>query len=247
MSPDNTSLTTTPGPGSFLEVEHILPLLSKPDGPEFHIVAPSLPNYGFSEGPKKRGFGAAQYAETCHKLMLSLGYTEYVTQGGDWGFTVTRAMAFLYPEHCKATHINLILCAPPTWSKNPILALQHRTTSYTEKEKAGLARSEWFDQEGFGYNLLQSTKPQTIGYALHDSPVALLSWICEKMHDWTDNFSWTDDQILTWVSVYWFSRAGPAAAGRIYYESVHTEKGPGRVTKEELRSWIGGVKLGLGR
>jgi hypothetical protein len=89
-----------------MEVLPILPLLAKSGGPAFHIVAPSLPNYGFSEGPKKRGFAAAQYAETCHKLMLSLGYNEYVTQGGDWGFYITRAIGLLYPEHCKASHIN---------------------------------------------------------------------------------------------------------------------------------------------
>lgn len=87
------------GPGSFIEVLHLLPLLSKPGGPAFHVVAPSLPNYGFSEGVKKRGFGLAQYAETCHKLMLQLGYDEYVTQGGDWGFFITRAIGKLYPEH----------------------------------------------------------------------------------------------------------------------------------------------------
>lgn len=94
------------GPGSFIEALPILNLLAKPGGPAFQIVAPSLPNYGFSEGPKKRGFALAQYAETCHKLMLSLGYNEYVTQGGDWGFWVTRAISALYPEHCKASHIN---------------------------------------------------------------------------------------------------------------------------------------------
>jgi hypothetical protein len=102
------------GPGSFIEALPILDLLAKPGGPTFHIVAPSLPNYGFSEGPKKRGFALAQYAETCHKLMLSLGYNEYVTQGGDWGFWVTRAIGALYPEHCKASHINSECISSPT-------------------------------------------------------------------------------------------------------------------------------------
>jgi pimeloyl-ACP methyl ester carboxylesterase len=102
------------GPGSFIEALPILDLLAKPGGPAFHIVAPSLPNYGFSEGPKERGFALAQYAETCHKLMLSLGYNEYVTQGGDWGFWVTRAIGALYPEHCKASHINSECISFPT-------------------------------------------------------------------------------------------------------------------------------------
>lgn len=82
------------GPGSFLEVRKLLPLLAGGrDGkrkPAFHVVAPSIPNFGFSDGTKKKGFGLAQYAETCHKLMLKLGYVEYVTQGGDWGSWITR-------------------------------------------------------------------------------------------------------------------------------------------------------------
>lgn len=82
-----------------MEVLRLLPLLQETGGPAFHIVAPSLPNYGFSEGVKKRGFGLAQYAETCHKLMLQLGYDEYVTQGGDWGMYITRAIGKLYPQH----------------------------------------------------------------------------------------------------------------------------------------------------
>jgi pimeloyl-ACP methyl ester carboxylesterase len=178
--------------------------------------------------------------------MLSLGYNEYVTQGGDWGFTVTRAMAALYPEHCKATHINMVVANPPTWSKNPLLALQHAVGPYNEKTKAGLKRSEWFRKEGFGYNLEQSTKPQTLAYALNDSPVALLAWIYEKLHDWTDGYPWTDNEIFTWVSVYQFSRMGPGAAHRIYYEVMHTQPGPGRITRSDTTGWIGGVKLGLG-
>jgi hypothetical protein len=98
-------------------------------------------------------------------------------------------------------------------------------------------------EEGTGYRLLQSTKPQTIGYALHDSPVALLAWIYEKLHDWTDDYPWSDDEILTWVSIYYFSTAGPAASLRIYYEAVHnTSVG---VTRDRTSQWIGKVKLGL--
>lgn len=230
-----------------MEVLPILPLLASPGGPAFHIVAPSLPNFGFSEGVKKRGFAAAQYAETCHKLMLSLGYPEYVTQGGDWGFLITRAIGNLYPDHCKASHINLIRASPPTFSKHPVLALQHNLRPYNEKEKAGLARGEWFAKEGRGYFMEQATKPQTLAYALNDSPVALLAWIYEKLHDWTDGYAWTDEEILTWISVYWFSRAGPGAAHRIYYEVSHTKPGGGAVTGHQVQQYIGGVKLGLGK
>ncbi|ESZ97174.1 putative epoxide hydrolase [Sclerotinia borealis F-4128] len=232
-------------PGSFMEVLHLLPLLQQPGGPAFHIVAPSLPNYGFSEGVNKRGFALAQYAETCHKLMLQLGYDEYVTQGGDWGTYITRAIGKLYPQHCKASHINMIRGKPPTITQNPILTLQHASFPYSQTERDGFARTKWFAEEGRGYFIEQSTKPQTLAYALHDSPTALLAWIYEKLHDWTDSYPWTDDEIFTWVSIYYFSRAGPGAAHRIYYEVEHTVPGPGNVTRDDVETYIPGVKLGL--
>jgi len=154
--------------------------------------------------------------------MLSLSYPQYVTQGGDWGFMITRAIGHFYPESCKASHVNVVAAQPPTLlSRNPIWALRHKLTPYTEKEKRGLERGQWFQREGSGYNLLQSTKPQTLAYGLEDSPVALLAWILEKLKDWTDEYPWTDDEILTWISIYQFSRAGPAASSRIYYETMH--------------------------
>jgi hypothetical protein len=95
------------------------------------------------------------------------------------------------------------------------------------------------------YNKLQSTKPQTIGYALEDSPIALLTWIYEKFHTWSDDYPWTDDEILTWVSIYWFSTAGPAASVRIYYEATHPVEGT-KATQPAVRGWIPGVKVGVG-
>ena len=186
-----------------------------------------------------------KYAETVNKLMLKLGYEKYVTQGGDWGFSVTRALGLLYPQRCLASHINLILAEPPKFANNPSLALQHALFPYSQREKDGVKRSEWFEKEGYGYNLLQSTKPQTVGYFLADSPVALLAWIYEKLHDWTDGYPWTDDEILTWISIYWFSKAGPEASVRIYYEATHSKSPPTVATREKLRSWIPHVKLGV--
>ncbi len=135
----------------------------------------------------------------------------------------------------------MVVAGPPSFKSNPLLALQHAFSSYSSRDKKGLARTEWFKQAGYGYNHLQSTKPQTIGYALADSPVALLAWIYEKLHDWTDGYPWTDDEILTWLSIYWFSTAGPAASVRIYYEVVHSKDLP----REKLSEWIGDVKLGM--
>ncbi|KAI1076613.1 alpha/beta-hydrolase [Whalleya microplaca] len=211
-------------PGSFIEVVKILPLLtssSKDDDPTFHVVAPSLPNYGFSDRTSKPGFELAQYAEVCHKLMLQLGYEKYVTQGGDLGFLVTRMMGLLYPKHVLASHVNMVITPPPSPLTSPLLVLQHLLGRYTAAEKAGLERTKWYRDEGSGYSKIQSTKPHTPGFALADSPVALLAWVYEKLHDWSDDYPWSDDEVLAWVSVYAFSKAGPESSLRVYYELTH--------------------------
>lgn len=237
-------------PGHVYEgIKLMKPLTEGGDGvekPAFDLVVPSLPNFGFSEGPRKRGFALTQYAETLNKLMLKLGYNEYVTQGGDWGTHISRALAHLFPAHCKATHLNMDAADPPSFLKNPFLTLQHAVTPYTQRERDGRTRSAWFNEEGRGYNLEQSTKPQTIGYGLADSPVALLAWIYEKLHDWAHAYPWTADEVCTWVSIYWFSTAGPAASARIYYEHKHSADParPNRMTTKELRSYSPGVKIG---
>ena len=156
---------------------------------------------------------------------------------------ITRVLGLNYPQHVKASHINMVRGNKPTFSKNPILALQHLLTPYSPRDLAGFERSEWFVKEGRGYNLMQSTKPQTLGYALADSPVALLAWIYEKLHDWTDNYAWSDDEILTWISIYQFSTAGPAANVRIYYEATHTnDEGIHRL---RTQAYVPNVKLGV--
>ncbi|KAI9436109.1 alpha/beta-hydrolase [Lactarius psammicola] len=208
-------------PGSFLEVTKVLPLLTavSDDHPSFHVVAPSLPGYAWSEGVLKKGFQAKHYAELFNKLMISLGYTEYVTQGGDWGHLLTLTTASIYgPKHVKASHTNLPLCEPPTFFENPIVLLKCLITSFTSHEREAAATSQSFIKNGLGYFAEQSTRPQTIGFSLADSPVGLLAWIYEKLVTWTDAYPWTDDEVLTWVSIYWFSRAGPAASVRIYHE-----------------------------
>ena len=250
------------GPGSFIEVLKILPLLTKAssDGPSFHVVAPSLPNYGFSQGVAKRGFALAQYAETCHKLMAQLGYDTYVTQAGDWGYWITRAIGRLYPNNCKGSHFNMIMANSPD-GMSATEALADSSKSFSKEEREGLERTKWFSEEGrgkplrirpppysdsldLGYNIEQSTKPQTLAYALHDSPVALLAWIYEKLHDWTDSYPWSDDEILTWVSIYQFSRAGPGAAHRIYYEVMHTDP-KSKCHYNSVREYNAKVPMGL--
>lgn len=187
--------------------------------PSFHFVALSLPGYGFSEAPKKKGFGIAQYAETAHKLMLALGYTEYVTQGGDWGFMITSKMASMYgPKYVKAWHTNFPLGDKPSAIWNPVLFTKQFIELLSPGVRQRYERIKWMMSRGRGYSEEQSTQPQTLGYSLGDSPVGLLAWIYEKLHHWTDGYAWDDDEVLDWVSLYWFSRAGPAATLRIYYE-----------------------------
>ena len=134
----------------------------------------------------------------------------------------------------------MVRTGPPSFFKNPLLALRYMVTPYSAWDKEGLKRSKWFEEDGSAYGFEQATRPQTLGYALADSPVGLLAWIYEKLVEWTDNYPWTDDEILTWVSVYWFSTAGPAANLRIYYERQHT-KSP----QYGIEGYIPKVKFGL--
>ncbi|KAF7793772.1 hypothetical protein EIP86_004893 [Pleurotus ostreatoroseus] len=184
-------------PGHFAEVRKILPLLTSPaevEAPAFHVVAPSLPGFGFSSAPTKKGFARKAYAEFAHNVMLALGYDEYVVQGGDWGFYVARSLAYEYPNHVKAWHTNFAAGVPPQLTRNPLLYLQHLITPYTERDRKGLERTAWFMGKGRGYFELQSTKPQTLGYLLADSPVGLLAWIYEKLVHWSDEYTWDDDE-----------------------------------------------------
>jgi pimeloyl-ACP methyl ester carboxylesterase len=175
-------------------------------------------NYGFSGPALKRGFNVARTAEACHKVMLALGYDQYVTQGGDWGFVITRALASLYPQHVKAHHINWAWAAQPE-------SFPNGEPEYSEREKKQLTSAERWNPfgtgDGRGYIAIQSTRPATINFAFRDSPVALLAWIYDKLVDWSDEYPWTDDEVCLWVSVYVLSRAGPDAASYLYYEALH--------------------------
>ncbi|KAI0533930.1 microsomal epoxide hydrolase [Xylaria digitata] len=247
-------------PGSFLEATKIITPLAEPEDasqPAFHVVAPSLAGYGFSEGPRKRGFALDQHGEIFHKLMLRLGYEEYATQGGDWGFLITRAMGRRYaPKYIKAQHLNADLYPQPTLWRNPLTffrtMISGLITGFSEREKKGFERSKWFKDQGSGYFSVQSTRPQTLGYGLADSPTALLAWIYEKLVDWTDEYPWTEDEVCTWISIYWFSTAGPRASVQLYYEFTNTStllKEESDVAwasdRDQIMAWQD-VKIGLG-
>ncbi|KAI5921456.1 microsomal epoxide hydrolase [Camillea tinctor] len=250
-------------PGSFYEGTKIVEPLTNPppgkDAPAFHVVVPSLPNYGFSAGTKKRGFSVDQHAEIMNKLMLRLGYDEYVAQGGDWGFFIIRAMGRRYaPRHLKAQHLNLDAYAIPAFLHSPVVALRSyaRLLFPSARERAGLARSKEFYASGSSYASLHGTRPQTVSYALTDSPAALLAWIYEKLVTWTDAYPWTPDEVCTWMSIYWFAAAGPGASVRLYneffpggtLEGVKAKAKDDKLfhsTQDELRAWQD-CKLGLG-
>ncbi|KAF7520055.1 hypothetical protein G7054_g12887 [Neopestalotiopsis clavispora] len=213
-------------PGGFWEASKMLPLLTAHQtdgkGPSFHLIVPSLPNFGFSSCILKKGFGLRQYTDTCHKLMSRLGYEKYAAQGGDWGMYITTSIGNLYPDSMLALHLNFPLAMPPPLTKSPLGFVQflatHALNWYTPQEQSGLKAAQDFQSDGNFYLHLMRTRPNTVATMLTASPVALLTWIYEKLIAWTDDYPWTDQEVCEWISLYWFSRAGPGAGVRIYHE-----------------------------
>jgi pimeloyl-ACP methyl ester carboxylesterase len=212
-------------PGSIIEMLEVIEPLTDPTAhggsaeDAFHLVVPSLPGYGFSAVPSELGWYAGRFAEAWGKLMPRLGYTRYVAQGGDVGAAVTDAMGRQAPEGLRGIHTNLFVpgLAGGSWPQD------------TEEERAAMEQGAAFRATGFGYFLEQATRPQTIGYALLDSPIALAAWIFD--HD-TDAYykiasafvvdkpsgNLTRDHILDNVTLYWLTGTG-ASAARSYWEN----------------------------
>lgn len=148
-------------------------------------------------------------------------------------------MAQRYPQHIKAAHFNFFPMTPPYPWKSPIVFLQSLLTiPFSSKYKGYLAGTQDYIAKGSGYMKQQETRPQTLGYGLHDSPVALLAWIYDKLHSWSDDYPWTDEEILTWVSIYQFSALGPAASVRIYYEAAKGDGPAGVTTIQAISSYL---------
>lgn len=139
-------------------------------------MCPSLPGYGFSDKPKQNGWNLERIARAWSELMRRLGYTWYFAQGGDWGAGVTTAIALQDTEHCHGIHLNMPYVRPDPETMN----------SLTKEEKDGLAALKYFQDWDSGYAKEQSTRPQTVGYGLVDSPVGQAAWIIEKFQAWTD-------------------------------------------------------------
>lgn len=156
------------------------------------------------------------------------------------GIKIARKMAHTYGRKTvKAWHTNETFAKFPSFWSNPLLFVTALVKPWTPEEHAGRKRSEWVEKYGRGYSQEHATRPQTIGYSLADSPAGLLAWIYEKLVEWTDDYPWEDDEVLTWVSIYWFSRAGPAASVRIYYEMLHAG------ILDDIYSWWSPIPLGL--
>jgi pimeloyl-ACP methyl ester carboxylesterase len=210
-------------PGSVIELLETVGPLTDPTAhggdaaDAFHLVLPSLPGYGFSGEPTELGWNAGRVAQAWAELMRRLGYTRYVAQGGDVGAAVTDAMGRQAPEGLLGIHVNLLVTA---------LAGSQPTDS--DEERAAQAQLDTFRTSGFGYFLEQATRPQTIGYALLDSPVALAAWMLD--HD-TDSYekissafvdgqpsgNLTRDRIVDNITLYWLTGTG-ASAARSYWE-----------------------------
>lgn len=140
---------------------------------------------------------------------------------------ITTSIGNLYPESMLALHLNFVLAMPPPLTKSPLGFVRFLTTHmlnlYTPQEQAGLKAAQDYQDSGIYYLHMMRTRPQTIGAILADSPVALLAWIYEKLVAWTDDYPWTDQEVCEWVSLYWYSRAGPAASVNIYHEMFQGE------------------------
>ncbi|CAH0021518.1 unnamed protein product [Clonostachys rhizophaga] len=206
-------------PGSFLESLKVIPLLTEPssDQQAFHVVAPSIPGYGFSQYSKKKGFGLEQHAACFAQLMQKLGYNKYVCQGGDWGSSIVRYMALDHPEAVIAIHINMFLALPPNAKKSPEKFARYQKNDYSEQELKNLDRTNWFATAERAYQRVQETKCVTFGYALHDSPIGMLAWFVGKLKAWTDNYPWTKEELIHWAFIHY--QGSPSAAMQIYEES----------------------------
>jgi len=217
-------LVTHGWPGSFAEFTKIVDPLSDPAAhggrPEdaFHVVAPSIPGYGFSDAPRQPGYGPQRMADIFAKLMARLGYTRYGVQGGDWGSIISRSVALQDGAHVAGVHLNFCTGGAPSGAANAI-----DTLPPAEAQKV---RSRLFTTgEEQGYSGIQGTKPQTVGYALNDSPAGLAAWIVEKFRSWCDcdgnvEKKFTKDELLTNIMLYWVTQTATSSA-RLYYEARH--------------------------
>ena len=206
-------------PGSIIEFMGVIGPLTDPVAhggraeDAFHVVAPSLPGYGFSAKPTATGWDVQRIGRAWAELMARLGYDRWYAQGGDWGAIVTTAIGSQAPAGLAGLHVNMAMVGP----------LKEELVNPGPEEQAALAAGEHYKRYESGYSTQQYTRPQTIGYSLVDSPVGLAAWIYEKMMAWTDNQGRPEDAlsrdaILDNIMLYWLNASG-ASSARLYWES----------------------------
>lgn len=244
--PDALPLLMTHGwPGSVIEFLKVIGPLTDPAGhggdrrDAFHLVLPSLPGYGFSDKPAETGWDAARTARAWLTLMERLGYRRFVKQGGDWGAIVAKAMAAMKRPECLAIHLNFSM----------VLPTEEEIAAATDHEQIILDEREYFVTQDSGYLTQQRTRPQTMGYALADSPAGQATWIYEKLQSWSDHHGQVEevlsmDEILDNVMMYWLPNAA-ASSARLYLEGLEyayacepldTPVGVSNFPKEIMRS-----------
>jgi len=213
-------LITHGWPGSFVEFTKIIGPLTDPVAnggraeDAFDVVIPSIPGYGFSDKPTAPGYDPTRVALMESKLMARLGYQRYGAQGGDWGAIINTQLAAIDSAHVAGLHLNMCFgAAAPA------------NAQLTEAELARQKVRQQFQNEETGYQQIQGTKPQTLGYGLNDSPVGLAAWIVEKFRTWCDcdgnpDNIFTKDELLTNITLYWVTETA-ASSARLYYESRH--------------------------
>ena len=212
-------------PGSIAEFHKLIGPLTDPEthggdiADSYHVIAPSLPGFGFSQAPTEPGMNPERIALLLAGLMQTLGYERYAIAGGDWGAVINSHHANHFPERLIGLHSNMILAGPPE--------------DKTQRENVTASEAELRETRGdymrgeLAYQQIQATKPQSLGYALNDSPAGLAAWILEKFHGWTDmpqgaggnlDDYFSKDELLTNISIYWFSESITSSM-RIYYEN----------------------------
>jgi len=218
-------------PGSVVEFVKVIGPLVDPTShggkaeDAFHVVCPSLPGFGFSAKPNDRGWSSQRMAETIAKLMAKIGYDRYGAQGGDWGGGIVRWMTLQDGGHCIGAHSNFPPGARPT---------ENASDGVTTEELQRYDRrvQELADHKAYG--AIQGTRPLALGYGLNDSPAGLAAWIIDKFWAWSDHGgnldnSFTRDELLTNVMVYWVTETMPSST-RIYFESQHNQPRPASMT-----------------
>jgi len=230
-------------PGSIWEFHKLIPQLVQPTGralrlkQAFHVVAPSLPGYGWSEECTTPGMNVTRMARMFNELMLKLGYEKYFVQGGDWGAVIAKSIAINFSDHCVALHLNMVVPRLPLDASFRSLAIASNmlldfsplgSLVMSERDKHSLDRFLDYTRHGSGYMAIQGSKPMSLGVGLADSPVGLLAWILEKLEAWSDGAGnvlnvLDKDEILTNVMIYYVTNS-IASSMRLYYESAQNDK-----------------------